>query len=296
MLEFNLEYYRAFYYVAQLSSITKAAQALFLGQPAITRSIRLLEEHLGCRLFNRTAKGMQLTKEGEALYRHVEKAFNELMSGESELQKLMNFQSGTLKIATTETALHFSLLPAMEQFHKNYPDVSIHLTGSTTPEAVDLVLSQRVDLALAVSPIDEAHDLQVTTLDQFQDIVVGGQAFRNELEGRILSAQELSEYPIVTVEKGTSARKNTDHWFHEQGVMFESDFSVRTTSSVLPFVTRNLALGILPEMFARDLLASGELFQVMTLKSLISRKIILFHQNPKGLSRLCCRFIELIKR
>ena len=58
MLDFNLEYYRAFYYVAQLGSITRAANALFLGQPTLTRSIHLLEESLDCQLFIRTAKGM----------------------------------------------------------------------------------------------------------------------------------------------------------------------------------------------------------------------------------------------
>ena len=53
MLDFNLEYYRAFYYVAQLGSVSRAADALFLSQPNITRTIKQLEKHLGCQLFSR---------------------------------------------------------------------------------------------------------------------------------------------------------------------------------------------------------------------------------------------------
>ena len=80
-LEFNLEYFRAFYYVARLNSISKAADALFLSQPAITRNIQKLENHYKCKLFLRTAKGMKLTGEGEVLYSYVAKAMDELIAG-----------------------------------------------------------------------------------------------------------------------------------------------------------------------------------------------------------------------
>ena len=68
MESFNLEYYRAFYMVAQTGNVTKAAELLCLSQPAVTRSIHRLEESLGCKLFTRVSRGVRLTVEGTALF------------------------------------------------------------------------------------------------------------------------------------------------------------------------------------------------------------------------------------
>lgn len=72
MESFNLEYYRAFYAVAQTGNVTKAAELLCLSQPAVTRSIHRLEESLGCKLFTRVSRGVRLTVEGTALFSHVD--------------------------------------------------------------------------------------------------------------------------------------------------------------------------------------------------------------------------------
>lgn len=68
MESFNLEYYRAFYTVAQTGNVTKAAELLCLSQPAVTRSIHRLEESLGCKLFTRVSRGVRLTVEWVVIY------------------------------------------------------------------------------------------------------------------------------------------------------------------------------------------------------------------------------------
>ena len=131
---FNLEYYRAFYYVAQLGSISKAADALCLSQPAVTRSVQKLEEQLAQPLFTRTAKGMQPTAGGTVLFSHIAAAFAELLAGEQALAGRAMYDEGELQIGATETALYHFLLPKIEAYAKQHPRLKIHLAGSATPQ------------------------------------------------------------------------------------------------------------------------------------------------------------------
>ena len=90
----NLELYRIFYSIANHGSISKAAEHLYITQPAVSRSIRQLEEEMGCTLFVRTRKGVRLTQEGEILYQYIEHSLNFLTTDEKKIEDLKNHASG----------------------------------------------------------------------------------------------------------------------------------------------------------------------------------------------------------
>ena len=93
-----LDYYRIFYYVAQYKSFSKAADVMGNNQPNITRCMNILENELGCKLFIRSNRGVQLTIEGERLFEHVSIAIEQLVSGENELLKDKGLESGLVNI------------------------------------------------------------------------------------------------------------------------------------------------------------------------------------------------------
>ena len=82
----NLNYYRVFYTVANTGNISKAADMLFISQPAISKAISKLEDGLHVKLFLRSSKGVTLTDEGQVLYNHIEKAFSNISQGEDEIR------------------------------------------------------------------------------------------------------------------------------------------------------------------------------------------------------------------
>ena len=84
----NLELYRVFYTVAKCGSLTKAAQALFISQPAVSQSIKQLENQLGITLFKRTYRGMVLSEVGEMMYVNVGKAITILDEAENSLSNV----------------------------------------------------------------------------------------------------------------------------------------------------------------------------------------------------------------
>lgn len=293
MLDFNLEYYRTFYYVATLGSITKTAEALFLSQPAVTRSIQKLEEQFKCLLFRRVSKGMKLTKEGCVLLEYVSEAFHQLMEGEKKIKQMTSFEAGQLEIAATETAIYHFLLPKIKIFRDAYPQVDVHVTGSSTRETIEMVLNNSVDLAIAVTPVPENDNISIYEGFLFQDIFLGGPHYAH-LKGKKIPLTELLEYPIVTVEKGTSARENIDRWFAEQGILFEPDFSVRTSTMILPFVESNMAIGVIPSLFANNSVEKAGCFEIMTDQMIPARRLAIISRKDEDMSALGKKFSQVL--
>ena len=294
MLDFNLEYLKAFYYAAQLKSTTKAAKALFLTQPAISHSIRHLEKHMGCVLFIRTPKGMGLTREGELLLTHVSEAFDALILAQRELGLLAKNVTDTLRIGVTETALHYYLLRKIEELHHNHPNSYVYVTGSSTPENLQLLYEDKVDLVVAVSPVESSENLSILELFEFRDIFVAGTKY-SELADKCFTPKEIYEYPMVSVESGTSARNHINSWFNSHGLFFSPKYSVRTSTAVLPFVECNLAIGIVPSMFAEALIKQGKIFEVKIKPEIAPRKIILVSKRHSKISPLCQAFMGYFK-
>ena len=109
----NYDYYRIFYYVAKCGNLSQAARELVNNQPNLTRSIKNLEAELGCTLFSRTNRGLILTPEGEALYRHIRVAFAEIEAGEAAVTQSRTLERGSVFLAASEGALRCLLLPVL---------------------------------------------------------------------------------------------------------------------------------------------------------------------------------------
>ena len=188
----SFEYYKVFYHVARLGSITLAAKALFLSQPAVSKCIRQLEKVLGCALFYRMHKGMRLTPEGEVLYQHVAQACEQIAIGEKKIQAMLHLDWGSIHIGSSDMIMHAFLLPYLERFHKDYPKVRISTITASTPETIASLRARRIDLGVVFSPVEENEDLDIIPVCRVQDTFIAGNTFRH-LEGSVLSPDEVAK-------------------------------------------------------------------------------------------------------
>ena len=257
-MDINFEYYKIFYYVAKYGNITKAAAALGSNQPNVTRTMKLLESRLSCRLFIREARGVSLTEDGQRLFYHVEIAYNHLLKAQQEIGPREFDGAGTVEIGATETALHLCLLDAMADFREQYPRVRVKIHNHTNLEILKYLTGGRLDFAVITTPFDVEKPFHREKLMTFQEILVGGPQYAHVGKEKI-DLDGLKDFPWIGLGKGTATYEFYKNFFACLGADIELDMEVATSDLMLPLVRDNLGIGFVPEALARPFLDQKQL-------------------------------------
>ena len=282
-MSITYDYYRIFYYVAKYHSFTRAAKILMNSQPNITRAMNNLEQELGCRLFQRSHRGVALTPEGEKLFAHVQVAQEHLQAGETEIANAKNLKSGNISIGASEIALHGVLLPVLRQFHLTYPEIHIQVTNHSTPQAVSALKMGMVEVAVVVSPTGVAKPLREDPVMSVQDVLIAGPNF-SDLRDKVWSFRDISAKPMISLGRNTKTYEFYDGLFAKHGVVLQPDIEVATTDQNLPMVRNDLGLGFLPEFFAKEAIERGEVFQIHLKEAIPERSICLVQDSSRPMS------------
>ena len=264
----NIEYYRTFYYVANMESFSLAAEQLHLTQSAVSQSIRKLESELSCQLFvrNRNTKKTLLTEEGQQLYNFVQNAFLELQKGENAIKNLIIHRKKEVTIGATETAIRFFLPTYLKSWESSHPDTRLNLVGSTTGELCEMLLNNTIEKAFLISPLPDGIESHLTLekIGEIQDVPIISKDFLNKKSTKPLSIAGLSQYPIIFVSEENSVRKFFDQWFLSENLIFHPQYTVPHMSLVLSLVKQGLGVGFIPFNYVENEIKSGELIQLKT--------------------------------
>ena len=290
----NLEYYRAFYYVAVYKSISRAAEELYISQPALSKSIQNLEKKLHCTLFTRSSQGTTLTQDGMILFNHVSHALQEFEAGEQKVSRVDSKLIQDIYIGATESSLYSIVLPLLVDFKKDYPHVRFHISGCSTGELMGMLSEGTIDLALGVTPLPDGIDHPVTELSEVQDVFFIHEDYPID-DSVPLSLEQLSHCPLVGVGPESSAGKHIACFFRENGFVYEPMFTVETSSQVSPFVRSKLGIGIAPRWTLRLTPPYHDLRELKTSFSISPRHIFLAVNHKYPMSPICQMFVRLIQ-
>lgn len=291
----NLEYYKVFYYVASCGSLTVAARQLSISQPAVSQSMRCLEEELGAKLFTRGARGIKLTQEGELLYTYVSKGCEQIQQGEKMLQQMLNLERGEIRIGASDMTLKFYLLPYLEQFHERYPGIKVTVTNAPTPETLRFLEAEQIDFGVVSTPFARDEALQIKVVREIEDTFVAGRRFIS-YKYKTLDLQELERLPIISLEKNTSTRIYMDRYLRENGVELHPEFELATSDMIVQFALRSLGVGNVMKDFAREQLEEGTLFELRFNKRIPKRQFCVVTSRKKQLSAAARNLLALLRQ
>lgn len=163
----QLEYFLT---ICEAGSFTRAAERLYVSQPAVTNAIRSLEEELGIQLFDRSQKLATLTAEGRIFAGHVEKIMHGITRTVEEIHSLRNLTSGVLDIGLTALGGQFAIISLLKAYRHAYPDIQMILHEDTTGNLQQALIEEKLDLAI-FAPWQKNNSLSYEMLDE-EELVV----------------------------------------------------------------------------------------------------------------------------
>ena len=188
----NLNYYRVFYTVANTGNISKAADMLFISQPAISKAISKLEDGLRVKLFLRSSKGVALTDEGQVLYNHIEKAFSNISQGEDEIRHIHELGIGQLKIGVSTSLCKHILLDKLQTFILENPHIKVIIDCHSTVNTLKLLNDGRIDIGL-ICKTDIPAGFEYQDVSTIHDIFVVNETYLSNLHLR--EQEEFAQEP-----------------------------------------------------------------------------------------------------
>jgi len=291
-MELNLEWYRVFYWTAQLGSVTNAAKQLHITQPAVSHTLKQLEASLGNPLFFRTPKGVKLTAEGTVLFRYIEQAMGLVQAGEKKIAEMSQLHYGEVTIGASDTLCKLYLLPFLEQFHLQYPQIKISVNNRTTPETITLLKSGTIDFGIVHMPINE-RDLVVVPSMDLQDILVGGPQYAHLLE-KPMSFEELQHYPLLLLEQGGSTRAYLDQYAVSQGILLKPEFELGSVDLLIKFAQSGFGLTFVGRQYIQEELEAGKLVEIPLVSAIPPRQVGIAMLQDVPLSTAARALLEFI--
>ena len=272
-MNIDFELYRIFYVVANNGNITKASEELMISQPAISKSIKNLEEQLGGDLFIRTKRGVLLTDEGKEFYNYIKQAIEYISSAENKFTELINLESGSIRIGVSTTLTKEFLLPYLEQFHKLYPKIDIQIATNVSSILFQKLRNGLIDMVI-LNLVDKEYekDLEIIKCKKVTDCFVVNNSFK-ELTKKEISIKELNNYPLILQAKGSNTRNQIDNFAKKYGVTLEPNIELTSYNLVVEFTRIGFGIGLATKEYITKELETGQLIS-LKLKETIPERYI----------------------
>jgi LysR family transcriptional regulator, cys regulon transcriptional activator len=229
-------------------NISAAARALHTSQPGISKQIKLLEEELGFKVFERDGRNVtRVTAAGQAVVEHATRLLEEAENIRRLSADFHDESRGSMSIATTHTQARYVLPPIIKQFRTKYPKVDLHLHQGTSEQIADLAAANRIDFSIATGSHELFPTLALMPCFRWhRDVVVPRD---HPLAGVARpSLRQIGEYPIVSYVFSFTGRSSLSELFDREGLKLDVALTARDSDVIKTYVRLGLGVGIVASM------------------------------------------------
>jgi DNA-binding transcriptional LysR family regulator len=302
----KLDQLRVFMAVAEHLHFTRAADSLYITQPAVSASIQSLEEEYGVKLFHRVGRHVELTDAGEMLQIEAQKILEQVELTAQGLRELNDLQRGELKVGSSLTVGNYWLPQKISQFKQKYPGISINCTIANAEEIFSGTVSGLFDLGLVTGEVKPSlsQNLAVSVIGQDVVAIVVGQN-HPWFESDRISLTELTDTCWIMREPGSGSRYMFEQSLQGWGVDPSSlDITlILTTSEMIKAVVEGgIGAAALPRSIVRSELKLGTLKAIVVVDDIdnpqhtyeMTQPVILLRHQKRFRTRISKAFEEIL--
>jgi len=290
-MDIDLELYRIFREVANTSSISGAAETLFVTQSAVSQAIKQLEKKIGARLFNRSVRGVSLTAEGKMLFSYIDDAISLIDNAEKRLIDMLELGTGAIRIAASDTVCNLFLLPVLERFTKNHPEIRISVANLTSLESIELLKRAEVDIAFVNLPLDKDDSLEISPVKTIHDCFVVGERYRY-LADTTIEFSELTKHPVLMLETTSNSRRLMDSYLRDKGIQITPAIELGSLTLLSGFAKIGLGIALTIREEVEPLLEGSALYELNFTEDFPTRHIGVAKMKNLSLSIAAQAFVE----
>ena len=238
-MNIDLELYRVFYVVAKNRHMTKASEELHISQPAISQSIKKLDNQLGGSLFLRSNKGMELTEEGKMFYEYIKGALELINNAENEFTSFKDLSKGEIKIGCSTTLTKLILIDVIKKFHDEYPNININITNDLTYNLINNLKLGKLDFVIFNESNVKETNLNLQQIKKLKQGFIYNPKFYDD---KVTDFKDLNNVPLILQKEESNSRKLLDYIALQYNVKLIPSMEVASQELITEFV--NIGLGI----------------------------------------------------
>lgn len=292
-MNISLDLYKVFYFVAKNKNITKAAEELMISQPAVSKSIKTLENELNSKLFERTNNGVELTEIGNLIYKKIENAMFLIESAENDIKSVLNMEIGTLRIGASKVIIDEFLMPYIIKFKNKYPKIDIKILTDNTNLLEEYELGL-VDIIFTNMPAEIPNKCKFVKLITLNNCFAANEIYK-EYKNKKLKPIDLKNLPLLLLNKGTVNRTRIEEYCSNKNIQINPKMEFGSNSLIKEFTLNGFGIGMLDEEHIKKELESGKLFK-LDINIPLTEKYLGMCYNENN-SRLALKeFIKMIEK
>lgn len=287
---------QVFYTVAKQLSFTKAAELLFMTQPAVTFQVKQLEEHFNTRLFERSHGKISLTPAGRLALDYAERILNLTAEMEARIAELTGQMSGPLLIGASTTIAEYMLPRLLGEFKQKHPETQARLTVANSETIERKVADHTLDIGLIEAP---SHHPNLITQVCCEDELVMICAPNSDLAKQSsVTPEQVASHPYISREAGSGTRECIDEYFRSNGVNLDElnlVMELGSREAIKGAVAAGLGVAIVSSTTVAKEVRLGELVAI-PLNPPLRRQLSLVYPQEKFRSKLLQSFLEFLER
>lgn len=271
-----------FVHVAEMGSFSKAAAALSVAQPALSRQVRNLEEQLGTALFFRNGRGVSLTDSGDIFFRRIKVILDDLDRARQEIRELSGMPSGTVVLGTPPTVSQVLITPLIKRLHDRYPQISLQVHEAFSGFVNEWLASGRLDVAVLYNAPRTRH-LQTERLLR-ETLFLVTSPDRPEAGDSGIEFSSLTDTPLILPSRPHGLRLLIDERAGNTGAILNVAFEIDALPAIKELVEDGVGATILPFASVHREVRRGRLVAREIQRPALTRTLVLTTSSQRPLT------------